>query len=157
MRRSIRNALSLLVLVLASMLPGCVDPEGPRPGLRLSGDVADYPSDWRFAHEHMQIEVEVETPYLLPHSVTIWCGVVDGELHLAASAPDTKRWPGWADGNPDVRIRIDRQVFEVRLTPVEDPDDVDEAQYVWAAKYDQPYPAPEGTPPRRFWRVGPRA
>ena len=154
---SIRKALTALAVLSATLLAGCVDPDGPRPGLWLSGDIADNPSDCSFAHGQREIEVEVPTPYLLPHSVTIWCGVVEDELHVAASAPDTKRWPGWADGNPDVRIRIEDQVYEVRLTPLEDPDEVDEAQYVWAEKYDQPYPAPEGTPLRRFWRVGPRA
>ena len=147
-----------IVIVIAIALAGCFSPEDRRPGLHLRGEVvATLPSDWGFTNDHKEIEIEVHAPYLLPHSVTIWCAELEGELYVGARDPETKRWPGWADRDPKVRLRIGSQLFEVRLAPLEDANRVARVRQAYAAKYGLPStPAGEG-PPIRYWRVEPRA
>jgi len=138
----------------AVALLGCFGPDERRPGMRLPGDVvATAPADWTFADDHREIAIEVQTPYRLPHSVTIWCAAVDGTLYVGARNPDTKRWPGWVDRNPDVRLGIGSEVFEVRLVPLDDPVRIDRVRRAYAAKYELPDAPAEAGPPIRYWQV----
>ena len=149
-----RNRLGV---VIAIALVGCFSPEDSRPGLHLSGDVvATLPSDWAFTNDHQEIAVEIHTPYLLPHSVTIWCAELEGELYVGARDPETKHWPGWADRDPNVRIRIGSQIFEVRLTPLEDADRIERVRQSYAAKYDLQRTPAGSEPAIRYWLVEPR-
>ena len=144
-----------IILVMVSV--GCIDPKESRPGLRLAGEVVTaIPSDWNFTNEFKEIAIEVKTPYLLPHSVTIWCAVAEGGLYVAAREPDSKRWPGWVDRKPDVRLGIGERVYEVRLAPLEDSLQIEPVRGAYARKYDLPDPRPEGGPPIRYWLVEPR-
>ncbi|MEX2208852.1 MAG: hypothetical protein WEF50_21765 [Myxococcota bacterium] len=145
-------------------LTACLDPSDRRPGTWLSGEVAaELPSDWSFTDAHKEIAIEVATPYFVPHSVTIWCAALDGALYVGARDPDTKRWPAWADADPQVRLGIDGKVYEVALVPLDEQVDVAELarlRAVYAVKYARP-PAPADAPPgsippTRYWRVGPR-
>ncbi len=62
-----------IVIGLAAGFAGCIDPADQRPGLRLSGGVIEeFPAGWSFTDEYREIAIEVSTPYLLPHPVTIW-------------------------------------------------------------------------------------
>jgi len=72
---------------------------------------------------------------------------------VGARNPDTKRWPSWVDRDPDVRLRIGEQIFEVRLAPVDDPGRLARLRSAYARKYDLPDPPPEGSPPIRYWSV----
>jgi len=139
------------------LLAGCIDPADRRPGLRLSGEVVEeLPADWSFSDAHREVALEVSTPYLLPHSVTIWCAAADGALYIAARNPDEKRWPGWVADDPDVRLKVGERVFEGRLSVVEDPSRMARMQSAYAAKYDLPDPRPQDGPPMRYWRLAPR-
>jgi hypothetical protein len=100
-----------------SVLLGCIPPSDQRPGLWLSGDEAAFPPDWSFSDAHREIALEVGTPYGLRHSVTIWCASLDGRLYVAARDPDEKRWPGWVEDRPDVRIGVDGRIYEGAATP----------------------------------------
>jgi hypothetical protein len=155
MRRKTRLATAIAI---ATALAGCFGPEERRPGLHLRGEVAEtLPSDWAFTNDHKEIAIEVRTPYLLSHSVTIWCAEVEGKLYVGARDPETKRWPGWADRDPHVRLRIGSRIFEVQLAPLEDEERVAQVRRAYAAKYDLPRaPAGEG-PPIRYWLVAPRS
>ena len=154
----LRATLPWLVLSIGIALVGCFGPEDRRPGLSLRGEVVSAPpSDWAFTDDHREIAVEVRTPYLLPHSVTIWCAQVDGELYLGARNPETKRWPGWADRDPDVRLGIGERVYEVRLIPLVDADRLGRLREAYAAKYDLPAAPGAEDPPIRYWRVASRS
>lgn len=146
-----------IALVLAIVVVACIPPRDRRPGLWLTGEAAQFPSDWSFADEHREIAIEVRTPYLLAHSVTIWCRSMDGRLYVGARAPETKRWPGWVDRDPNVRLGIGEQVFAVRLVPLDDPEEIESLRGAYAEKYDVPYPPREGSPGSRYWAVEPRA
>lgn len=148
----------LAVIAIAAALAGCFAPEDGRPGMRLRGEeVATAPADWAFANEHKEIAIEVHTPYFLPHSVTIWCAAVDGELYVGARDPDTKRWPGWVDRDPEVRLGIGSKIYEVRLTPLDDPVRLERVRQAYGSKYELPPTAAGESPPVRYWRVEPRA
>lgn len=146
----------LAALTLTASLSAC-GPSDTRPGLWLSGDVAAFPADWRFTDADKQIAIEVHTPYLLPHSVTIWCAQVDGELYVAANRPDTKRWPGWVDDDPDVRLGIAGEIYSVRLIPLTDPQAVAPAQQAYQAKYELKESSPIASDAVRYWHVVARA
>lgn len=148
-----------LALGIALALSACFDPSDRRPGTRLSGEVAAYPDDWSFTDAHPEIAVEVSGFVGLPHSVTVWCAALDGTLYLGARDPETKRWPAWADADPDVRLKIGEQLYEVRLAPYEERGDTFERlMLAYAAKYHFPDPKPGDPPPppTRYWRVTPR-
>ena len=157
----IRTATVLLVTLT---LTACLDPSDRRPGMWLSGEVvAELPADWSFSDAHKEIAIEVATPYLLPHSVTIWCAALDGALYVGARDPDTKRWPAWVDDDPEVRLGIGGKVYEVVLAPLDEKADavtLERLRAAYALKYALPaVPAggpPGAIPPTRYWRVGPR-
>jgi len=147
----------LVAIVLVVVSAGCIDPQDRRPGLRLGGEVVKrIPSEWNFTNEYKEIAIEVKTPYLLPHSVTISCAVADGRLYVAARNPNSKRWPGWVDRDPDVRLGIGEGVYEMRLAPLDDLNQVESVRRAYARKYDRPDARPEGGPPIRYWIVEPR-
>ncbi len=143
-----------LTIGLAAAAVGCWNPQSSRPGFGLRGEAATTaPADWNFVNEHREIAIEVRTPYLLPHSVTIWCVAVDGKLYIAARAPDTKRWPGWADRDPNVRLLIDERIYTARVSPLDDPSRIAPVRRAYASKYELPESPPEGSPPLRYWAV----
>ncbi len=152
MRAGFRFAIGA---VLLAGLVGCM-PQDRRPGLWLRGEVSSYPTDWSFTDEHREIALEVRAPYLLPHSVTIWCVSLDQRLYIGARAPDTKRWPGWVESDPDVRLGIDGSIYEARLSVLDDPDKIARLQAAYGVKYELPDPPPEELRPVRYWRVEPR-
>ena len=155
MNSTIRLAI---VLAIATSLSACFGPSEQRPGLRLSGEaVATPPGDWTFTNDFKEIAVEVRTPYFLPHSVTIWCAELKGKLYIGARDPETKRWPGWVDRNPDVRLRIGDRIYAVRLAVIDAADEIAQVRRAYVAKYDLPDPPPEGGPPMRYWSVEPRS
>jgi hypothetical protein len=144
-----RLALSLGV----SMLLGCIPPSDQRPGLWLPGEKAAFPTDWSFSDAHREVALEVRAPYGLPHSVTIWCVSLDGQLYVAARDPDEKRWPGWVADRPDVRLGVDGRIFEGRLVRLDDPDRIARVRSRYAAKYERPDPPPEDGRPMRYWHL----
>lgn len=143
---------TILAGCLALLLAGC-GPQETRAGFLLGGADAPVPQDWRFTDENKEIAIQVHTPYLIPHAVTIWCAQVDGQLYLGASAPQTKRWPGWVDKNPDVRLRIGDNVYSVRLVPLDDPNVIAGVQAAYGAKYQLTGRTGEAPPEVRYWHV----
>ena len=149
---------SCLAITVAACLAGCIDPKDQRPGLELHGEVVQQiPSDWSFTNANREIEIQVATPYWIPHSVTIWCAAVGGELYVGARNPDSKRWPGWVERDPNVQLRIGDRIYAVRLSQIDAADEIAQVRRAYVAKYDLPDPPPEGGPPMRYWSVEPRS
>ena len=88
--------------------------------------------------------------------LTAMCASVDGALFVGARDPDAKRWPGWVDRDPQVRLGIDGRLYDAKLVPVGDPDRIATVRRAYAAKYELDAPPPEGAPPIRYWQVAPR-
>ena len=145
---------SLFTLLLLSLLLSACEPSDTRPGLWLSGEVEAFPSDWSFTDEFKLIAVQVATPYGLPHSITIWCVQVEGNLYIAASAPESKRWPAWVENDPDIKLKFGDRLFEGRLQRLDNTDEISPVSAADAVKYQltRDLGAAEG-PGSRFWRV----
>ena len=147
----------VILALIATVLLGACEPSDRRPGLWLSGDVAsDLPGDWSFTDAHPEIYVEVNTPYWLPHSVTIWCGQVDGRLYIGARDADTKNWPGWLERDRDVRLKIGDTVYPVKAEDVTDDDELAAVRAAYEAKYDLPPGAGGAKRNVTYWRVAAR-
>lgn len=143
---------TILTACFALLLSGC-GPQETRAGFLLSGVDAPVPADWRFTDDNKEIAIQVHTPYLIPHAVTIWCAQVDGQLYVGANAPQTKHWPGWVDKDPDVGLRIGDNVYAVRLVPLDDPNVTAEVQAAYGAKYQLTGRTGEAPPDVRYWHV----
>jgi len=152
------QSISFAVIALAALIVGC-SPNAQRPGTALSGAEAALPADWRFTDATKEIQLQVHTPYLIPHAVTIWCAQVDGALYVAASAPSQKRWPSWVDRDPNVRLDIDGKIYDVKLVPLESAEQIDPVRTAYATKYQLPANTANANPAFRevrYWHVVPR-
>ena len=144
-----------LVLVIAALLfLGACEPQDRRPGLWLRGAVQPFPEDWSFTDAHMEIAIQVAAPYFLPHSITIICGAYEGDLYVAAYRPKTKNWSAWVSEDPNVVLKIGENLYEARLTRIDDPLTIANALGAYAGKYRSTGSIPTAI---WFWRVDPRA
>lgn len=90
------------------------------PGLWIKGNPVTTPvTDWSFTDKIPQIEIETQTPYLLPHSVTIWCAVYNGNLYVTSYRG--RMWVEDIIRDPHVRLKIGDQVYDRTLSMVNDP------------------------------------
>jgi hypothetical protein len=141
---------------LAVLAAACsLEPSGERPGLWISGELAREPvADWSFTDGIREILIETRSGYGLPHSVTIWCVSIDGELYVGASAPDfpaERRWVRNVRRDPEVRLAIAGRVYERSLELVTDPARTDLVNRTFGRKYD--YDVDEDPDPVVYWRV----
>ncbi len=147
-----KTLAGILLLLSGVLLVGC-QPEDQTPGLWLSGNhVETFPEDWSFSNEFGEISIEVGTPYFIPHSVTIWCVEVDGDLYIAAASAADKNWPGWVDADPNVVLKVGENVYEAKLETIKDMALLKPVQGAYVAKYN----LGEGTPFQsgsKYWRV----
>jgi hypothetical protein len=110
------------------------------PGLWLKGDVVTTPvTDWSYTNQIKQIKIQTQTPYLLPLSVTIWCGVYNGNLYISSNPG--KMWNDDIMRNPHVRLKIGNQLFDRTLVVVNDPAEKAAVLAVKEKKY-SPWKAP---------------
>lgn len=152
MKGTIRFASIAAAIVLCALFVGC-SPKETRAGVSLSGDDAPWPADWRFTDATKEIQIQVHTPYLIPHSVTIWCVEVGGDLYVGASQPTTKHWPGWVDRDPNVHLSIDDKIYAARLVPLDDADVTTRVRSAYAQKYNLNATAGQSMGEVRYWHV----
>lgn len=90
------------------------------PGLWINGEPVTSPvADWSFTDKIPQIKIQTQTPYLLPHSVTIWCTVYKGNLYVTSYRG--RQWVEDIIRDPHVRLKIADQVFDRTVSVVDDP------------------------------------
>jgi hypothetical protein len=136
--------MSLVKALFVSLLLGfgvACGPLGPIPGGALRGPVHSGPvADWSFADatETIQLEARPSSPY----SVNVWCGAVDGKLYVPTSLilgpddPNERSWVRYVADDPNVRLRIDDTLYELRATRVEG-DELEAARTHLLAKYEE--------------------
>jgi hypothetical protein len=141
----------LALLLVAARITG-FGPSGPMPGLWLKGDLVTAPvADWSFTDNIPDVEIQTNTWYLLPHSVTINCVSYKGQLYLASFYPAGLAYPhgrGWnenVDRDPHVRIKIGDQLYDRTLAHVTDPAEQAAVQEARSKKYPQVKLPPGGT------------
>ena len=90
------------------------------PGLWLRGEpVTTSVTDWSFTDKIPQIKIQTQTKYHLPHSVTIWCAVYNGNLYVTSYRG--RQWVEDVIRDPRVRLKIGDQLFDRTLSLVSDP------------------------------------
>jgi hypothetical protein len=112
------------LLALVSAGSGCDPTAEGRPGVWLSGEVAEAPpGDWAFSDEVDLIQLESETVYGIPHSVTVVCFRYGGDLYVPSRGAVEKFWVSNVLRYPDVRLRIAGRIYPARAeqVDVEDP------------------------------------
>jgi hypothetical protein len=112
------------LLALVWFGTGCDPTAEGRPGLWLSGEVAEAPAgDWAFSDDVDLIQLESETVYGIPHSVTVVCFRYAGDLYVPSRGAVEKFWVSNVLRYPDVRLRIAGRIYPARAEKVdlEDP------------------------------------
>ncbi|HVB99945.1 MAG TPA: hypothetical protein VNJ12_11525 [Candidatus Dormibacteraeota bacterium] len=118
-------ACAILALVVLRITD--LDPSGHRAGLWLKGEQASCPADWAFAAKYPTLMVETHPWYLIPHSVTIYFVTYQNQLYLHADFPPGLTFPGgksWTAAvarDPNVRIKMGKQLFDCKAVLNTDP------------------------------------
>ena len=92
------------------------------PGLWLKGNLVTTPvKDWSFTDNMQTIKIQTNTPFLLPHSVSIWCAVYNDNLYVTSYRG--RLWVEDVIRDPHVRLKIGGQIYERILSMVSDTDE----------------------------------
>ena len=135
------------LFVVATLLMG-LGPLDRLPGARLVGPVVDGSVDsWRFVEKAGQCQLETRPLY--PHSVTVNCWHLDGQLYIGCMRCQGKVWSRYVVETKLARVKIASQVYRVTLERTTDPQ---EMTLSWAARWDQLGRArPVGSVPEHYW------
>jgi hypothetical protein len=134
----------VVVLVLVILRVAGLNPRGARPGFWLSGNLITVPvTDWSFADSYPTIEVQTNTRYLIPHSVTIWCVSYENHLYLQALG---KMWKRNVVRDPHVRIKIANQLYDRAVVSVSDSAEFFGVEQSMAKKYSRWTPSKDFIP-----------
>ena len=123
--------MTRFILVVAGLLvvSGC-EPFSSIPGGELAGVVQDAPAQWSEVPETIQLETRPSDPY----SINIWGVGLEEHLYVA-TASDESNWVPFIESDPSVRVRVDGDLYRLRASLVEDPDERARV----AAAYDEKY------------------
>lgn len=121
--------LLALPLILAAL--GCNGPMGLLPGGELNGEARPAPADWAFAGDSgiVQLETRPEDPY----SVNIAFTVLGGRLYINAGDTETQ-WVKKIASNPQVRLRLDGVLYDLRAERVMDADEIAAFAGAWTSQ-----------------------
>ena len=129
----------VIVLLVVLRITG-LEPHGRRPGLWINGPAETTPvADWSFTDQYPTVELQTNTWYLLPHSVTINCIAYNGGLYLTSTLPPgtTRGWNENVIRDPRVRIKIGGKIYERNAVLVTDPAEQEGELQARAKKYPQ--------------------
>ena len=117
-------------------------------GARLVGGLVDGPiASWRFVEKAGQCQLETRPQY--PHSVTVNCWHLDGQLYIGCMRCQGKVWSRYVVETKLARVKIASQLYRVTLERTTDPQ---EMTLSWAARWDQLGRArPVGSVPEHYW------
>lgn len=110
-------ALRIVTSLLALLAAACNGPFGLLPGGRLDGETRAVPAKWDHIGESGQMQLESRPGD--PYSVNVNFTVMDGELYVNAGDTQTE-WVKHIEADPNVRLRIDGVVYELRAERVTD-------------------------------------
>lgn len=151
-----RVAAALVVAFMFGLAQsGCAQPRDERPGYRLSGEVSPaHIKDWSFSNEIDEIFIQTTPWYGIPHSATIWCAEVDGQLYIGSYGPGgKKRWEHNVLRNPNAKLRLAGTLYEVTITPIADGGMGAALDAAYAKKYDMAEVFGEDIPEWWYYRV----
>ena len=125
--RALLSIFGFLGIALVFLRIVGYEPKDTSPGLWIAGNTVSEPvTDWSFTNEIDEIFVETRTPYLVPHSITTYCGVYDGNFYLFSAYyeggefPYARRWNQNVIRDPRVRLKIGGEIYQQNLRFVKD-------------------------------------
>jgi hypothetical protein len=137
-----------LVLILIVLRITGLGPHGRTPGLWLKGNVVTAPvADWSFTDNIPVIQIQTQTPYLLPHSVNINCLDYNDQLYLVSVYPagTVHTWNDNVIRDPHVRLKIGDNVYDRTVSLVTDPAEQEAVLQLRHKKYPQLKISPNST------------
>ena len=140
-----------LPLILLLALSACSE-YLPIAGGELEGTVAPLPTHWSelATTEIVQLESTDEAPY----SVNLWIAEVGGAPHVFAG-DNRAQWVENIAGNPDIRLKIGEEIFELRAIRVTDATVFETFAQAWESKYGN-RPRNESVDETYLFRLAPR-
>ena len=146
-----RRRVALLAAVIVVL--GC-QPRDETPGLWLRGEIVEeHVDDWRFTREFDEIFVETRPWYGIPHSTTIWCVELDGELYVGSYGEEKKTWEKNIASDSRAELAIARKLYPVTLTPVTARVRSEALDAAYAEKYDMAAVFGDELPNWRYYHV----
>ncbi len=147
------RALILSFLLALTLTLGACSEYLPIAGGKLEGNVSPLPEDWSelATTEVIQLESAGEEPY----SVNLWMVEVNGAPHVFAGDNRTE-WVENIAGNPDVRLKVGEEIFELRALKVTDAAVFETFAQTWESKYGN-RPRNENVDETYLFRLVPRA
>ena len=136
-----RHGRIAVFLLTALFGAAACDPGVSRPGAWLSGEEVTAPvTDWTFTNAFEDCYLETATWYGIPHSVTLWCAVHDGDLHVGSFSAGGgweghRTWENHVARNGEGAARIDGRIYRGTWERVEDPGVIEAVERSYAAKY----------------------
>ncbi len=147
----------MAALVAAVVVLGC-QPEDETPGLWLRGEIApERVDDWRFTNDVEEIFVETRPWYGIPHSTTIWCVELGGELYIGSYGSEKKAWEKNLARDPTAKLAISGKLYEVTVALVTEPGQVEALDVAYAQKYDMAEVFGDELPGWWYYRVAARS
>jgi len=129
--RAVFFAAALLLIVPTA---GCSGPFVLLPGSALEGATVAAPGDWSFTDAVST--VQLETLPADPYSVNIWVIALGEHLYVHAGA-NRSEWVENMEADPNVRIRVDESIYELRASRVETQEEFDRFSDAYEKKYDR--------------------
>ena len=118
--RILGGIVAVLILTLIVLRVHGYPPRNNHPGLWLTGDLVKTPvTDWSFMEQYQTIEIQTNTWYMIPHSVTATCASYNGQLYLTSNYPAGRKYPEGRSWNrniardPRVRLKIGDKLYDV--------------------------------------------
>lgn len=155
-------ALAIVVVALITLRIFGLAPHDRRAGLWLPGQVVNTPvTDWSFTDSISEIYLQTRTTYLIPHSVTIQCAQIGGQLYIASfhMGGPRRRWNQNVMRDPRVRLGIDGKLYDRKAIPLTDPSEIDKVFQTYVKKYDAWKRVSEQSLANRptifYWRIEP--
>jgi hypothetical protein len=127
----VMGVIAVLILALIVVRIVGFEPNGTRPGLWLKGNLVTTPvTDWSFTDKYATIEIQTNTWYLIPHSVTATVVCSRGKLYLTSNEPKGVTYPNFRNWHrniardPHVRIKVGDNLYDGTVAYlVTDPDE----------------------------------
>ena len=112
MKKVLMITLASVALFYAAAVALPIDPADQRPGTRLSGTVIEEPNlDWSFMQDRQEVQIQTNTWYLIPHSVTTISFVVDNQFYIPCGWCATKRWPKNVAEDASITLKVGDNLY----------------------------------------------
>ncbi len=116
--QGIAVVLALIMMTVLVLYLNRTDPWAQLPGKRITGEeVTERIEDWSFMEPSTRVILEVRPSD--PYSLYIRAYQHKGVLYLNSISPEN-RWTQFLLEDPNLRLKVENEIYKVRATRVED-------------------------------------